>query len=92
MSESSEIGEDFAALKKDRQAKKLRNKQDSTDILLTNGLEFDSHNNGVHLVVKHNGNFVDYWPSTGKFIFRGTKVTGRGIFNLLKKLGVKNHG
>lgn len=31
----------------------------------------------------------DYWPSTGKFIHIRTKVAGRGIFNLMNRLGAR---
>jgi len=85
----SDIGDDFAALKEKSRARKLRNKNQSAFILEKNGVHFETHNNGVHLVIMHNDVFVDFWPSTGKFIFRTSSIKGRGVFNLLKKLGVK---
>lgn len=33
----------------------------------------------------------DFWPSTGKYMERSTKKTGRGVFNILKKLEIKNN-
>jgi len=27
---------------------------------------------------------IDFWPGTGKWIARDTKLKGRGVFNLLK--------
>jgi hypothetical protein len=61
--------------------KKQNNLSQSTDILIKNKIAFESHNNGIHLVVM---NRWDYWPSTGLFIDRTNKKQGRGIFNLLR--------
>jgi len=57
----------------------------SADILRRNNIPFVSNNNGIHLMV---GNPVvaDFWPSTGKYIFRNPRIVGRGVFNLLKEL------
>ncbi len=35
------------------------------------------------------GNEYDYWPRTGLFIHRKTKKRGRGVHNLIKKVGKK---
>lgn len=35
------------------------------------------------------GNEYDYWPRTGLFIHRKTKVRGRGVHNLIKKVKKK---
>ncbi|MNN70290.1 hypothetical protein D3C81_1861330 [compost metagenome] len=52
------------------------------------GISFVSNNDGAHLIVMHAGKTVDFWPGTGKFIPRGAGRPGRGVFNLLKHLGV----
>lgn len=46
-----------------------------------------SNNGGIHLVI---GDF-DFWPSTGLFKNRKTGKKGRGVFNLIKVLGVDNN-
>lgn len=85
------MGEGWNEYKKERQVKKLNNKENSIRILISNNVYFESRNNEVHLIVKHDGVIVDFWPSTGKFIFRNSSIKGRGVFNLLKKLKVKKH-
>ena len=76
----------YEHLREESRKNRERNKMQSTAILLRNKIDFTIHNNGVHLVVTHNGRTVDFWPSTGKFIFRNTNYKGRGVFNLIKKL------
>lgn len=76
-----------------REESKLRrasNRENSAKILLERGISFTSHNKEAHLVVKHGKAVVDFWPGTGKYIFRKTNVRGRGVFNLLNDLGVKS--
>ncbi len=85
----SDTGELFEAWRKDKQVKKLSNKEKSTRILIEHNIYYES-SNGIHLIIKHNKIIVDFWPSTGKFIFRKSKIKGRGVFNLLKKLGVED--
>jgi len=50
------------------------------------GILFESKNKGAHLIVRHNGKVIDYWPGTGKFIDRATGKGKRGIRPLLKYL------
>jgi hypothetical protein len=57
--------------------------------LLLLGVEYASHNNGSHIVIKHGSKVVDFWPSTGLWIIRGVGGYARGINKLLIKLGVK---
>ena len=84
----SEMAEDFKALNEMRRAKRGDNKTRSTELLKERGINFQSNNHGVHLVVRHNDVIYDFYPSTGLYINRATKKKGRGVFNLLKKLGV----
>ena len=53
------------------------------------GVSFERKNMGAHLIVSHDGKVVDFWPGTGKYIPRGFGQPGRGVFNLLKLIGVK---
>lgn len=66
--------------------KRALNTASSTDILAQRGVPFESKNNGAHLIVA--GGRLDFWPSTGVFIERKTGLRGRGVFKLLKVLGV----
>jgi len=85
----SDLGEIYKAMNDRSREKKESNKRSSTDELKRHNIEFEEKNDGYHIVVSHNGFKVDFWPSTGKFIFRWKKSGGRGVFNLLRKLGVK---
>lgn len=82
------MGEMFNEWREMKREKKRANQSSSTDLLRERGVEFESHNNGVHLVVRSAGKVIDFWPSTGKFIVRGGK-TGRGVFNLLRTVTPK---
>ena len=86
MSEAAEIFPDLNALSKQRRA---TNRERSCAMLRYLGVQFEAKNDGAHLIVRHEGQTVDFWPGTGKFIPRkpGSRH-GRGVFNLLKYLGI----
>ncbi|WP_054912480.1 hypothetical protein [Pseudomonas sp. NBRC 111127] len=69
--------------------RRARNRQGSAEILAERGVQFEVKNMGAHLIVSHEGKVADFWPGTGKYIPRGGGRPGRGVFNLLKLLGVK---
>lgn len=70
--------------------RRANNRQDTADVLRTNGVKFESKNHGAHLVIEHAGLVADLWPGTGLFSIRGRKPNGRGVFELLKRLGIKD--
>ena len=78
----------WRAHRKHRQEKRHANQQSSTEILTARGIQFESKNAGVHLIVRHNDHVVDFWPSTGRWIARGNNRSGRGIQKLFQYLGV----
>ena len=84
----SDLAETFRLMKEHTKQKKLSNIEYSTQLLIDKGVEFESKNGGVHLIVTHNGSIADFWPSTGKFQIRG-KGYSRGVKNLLNQLKVK---
>jgi len=91
-----DMGEYWRDLKdhlKERSAKKRDdNTKWSTTHLGNLGIHFESKNNGVHLVIRHNNKVVDFWPSTGRFICRSGKmddIDSRGINRLVKYLNSK---
>lgn len=78
--------DDWRAYREIGKGKRERNKHNSTHILDENNVSYDSHNNGIHLVVKHNGFIADFWPSTGKYMVRGSTKYKRGVHNLLRDI------
>jgi len=80
----SELGELYAAWDEHKKEKKQNNQKSSVAILEEKGVKFERLSD-THLRVAE----YDYWPSTGLFIHRKTQKRGRGVFGLLKKLGVQ---
>lgn len=70
------------------QAKRASNREDSAALLTQAGIRFDKHNAGAHLIVTHNGATVDFWPGTGLWKKRDSRLKGRGVRRLLLQLGV----
>jgi hypothetical protein len=68
--------------------KRAKNREWSTNRLIELGVNFESKNDGAHLIVRHGENVVDFWPGTGKYIFRKSSTKGRGINRLLKAIGI----
>lgn len=79
----------WRAHKEESQKRREFNRNSSAQILRDKGIAFDEKNLGAHLIVKHDGKVADFWPGTGKYQVRGTGKYKRGVFNLLKDLGVK---
>ena len=63
--------------------KKESNKEWSTNHLISNGVKFQSKNDGYHLIIDHNGKKINFWPSTGRFISSDGRHDGRGVHNLM---------
>ena len=72
--------------KRERQERKANNSLGSRAMLKKNGFNYTEHNGGLHLVVEHNGNVADFYPTTGKFTIRGTGKWLRGVRMLCKCL------
>lgn len=81
---SREYFEVFKILKERSKAKREENAISSTILVKEAGFEVEEKNHGLHLVVSFQGNTADFWPSTGKYIFRTKQAKGRGVFNLIK--------
>ena len=68
-------------VREDGQRKKEQNTVQSLELLRRHGVEFIClSEKGRHYRIGE----YDFWPSTGKFINRTTKESGRGVFNLIK--------
>ena len=83
----SELSETYELMKKVCREKKLSNKEFSTVLLDKMGIDYDSKNNGVHLIVFNGLETIDFYPSTGKWIPRG-KEASRGVKKLLDYMQV----
>lgn len=81
----SDMGEVFKAWNESKKSKRHSNRKSSTQMLIDAGIEFTSHNCGIHLQIKRGPVTIDYWPSTGKWMTKGFRygVTNRGIRSLL---------
>lgn len=80
----SDMGQIFKEYNEERKAIRAKNRTTSAEVLTDNGIEFQAHNFGAHLVINADGHVIDFWPGTGLFIPRKSKKRGRGVFNLLK--------
>ena len=83
-----DMGELFNAMRVAGRERRASNRETSPAILREHGISFEVKNDGAHLVVKHNGFTADFWPGTGKYQVRTKGWYRRGVFNLLRDLGV----
>ena len=75
--------ENYRAYDHYNRMKKQANKKFSTELLIREGIEFESRDNGLHLVIRTRRGNINFFPSTG--LFNGA-LKGRGVYNLLKEL------
>lgn len=78
MSDDSEIWE---SVRKEGQAKRWQNLENSLHLLKSRGIEVKQFSESHYRV-----GVWDFWPTTGKFRNPKTGQGGRGVFNLIKKL------
>lgn len=52
------------------------------------GIRYKTLNGGIQLVLNHSGHTIDYWPTTGKYYDRSSRMRGQGWDNLLQQLEV----
>jgi len=77
MNEQSEM---WAEHKKERQAKRWQNAEQSLDLLSAHGIEYETLNKDIgHYRVRGLG----FWPTTGKYFDPKTGISGRGVQNLI---------
>lgn len=79
-----DMAEVFNEMREIKRQKRKSNTAYSTRMLQDSGIEFVSHNAGVHLVLTKGEQFIDYWPSTGLWLLRGKSNKRRGIEKLIK--------
>ena len=80
----SDMGDDFNALRKERQEKRADNRDQSAAVLTRAGVLFESKNLGTHLIVEAGARTVDFWPGTGLWIVRGVPDKRRGVRKLIE--------
>lgn len=86
------MGELFNAAREAGRERRASNRETTPEVLRRHGVAFDSKNEGAHLVVRHGEWVADLWPGTGKYQVRRGKWRSpyrRGVFNLLRDLGVQ---
>jgi hypothetical protein len=87
-SAADDDGDMWREMKKEGQAKRWDNVDKSLNVLRQRGIAYKTLNADVchYRVAQH----WDFWPSTGKFRNYKTNETGRGVFNLIKRLSIKH--
>lgn len=83
---TNETTEFWRDIRHERQERRASNKERGAFQLKSRGFKFEEKNDGQHLIVFHKGRVADYWPSSGRWIFRNTKENGYGVFNLMRAL------
>lgn len=88
--EEMEMGEYYRLKAEESRLKRANNREWSATFLQEKGIAFSSNNAGAHLIVTHGGETVDFWPGTGKYIFRAFHgkrgQAGRGVRGLVALL------
>ena len=81
MCPDEDMGEQWAEYKEERKEKKASNLEQSLELLANKGFIFTA-------LSPHHYRYGiwDFWPSTGKYHNRETKVYSRGVFNLIKEI------
>lgn len=82
----NEETESWRNYRKDKQTKRQQNKDDSTFLLNQADVSYTEHNDVLHLIIQHNEDIIDFYPSTGLWIVRKKNYQRRGIGKLLKYL------
>jgi len=79
-----DMTEVYEAMKDHSKAKKSHNLESSTKLLDDHLIDYESKNNGIHLIItSYDSELIDFWPTTGKWTPRG-KESKRGINNLIR--------
>jgi len=82
----------YAQINQASKAKRALYRKSSPQLLRAVGLQYTTHNEGAHLVVrtaKLEGVVVDFWPGTGLWRVRDSTEQGRGVKPLIAWFAVK---
>ncbi|CUJ58834.1 Uncharacterised protein [Achromobacter xylosoxidans] len=73
------------ALKERSRQKRADNREQSARMLSEAGIQFQSKNEGAHLIVAgYKGHVYDFWPGTGLWRMRGSSRDHRGVRSLIR--------
>ncbi|KDC23884.1 hypothetical protein L505_3675 [Bordetella bronchiseptica F4563] len=65
--------------------KRASNREHSARLLSEAGIQFQSRNDGAHLIVTGvGGHTFDFWPGTGLWLMRGSSKDRRGVRSLIR--------
>lgn len=82
MGDMAEVFREMTKYKKEKRRNRLLA---NTEKLKAANINFEPKNNGIHIIISHNGKTIDFYPSTGLFWDRkNPKNKKRGIDKLLK--------
>lgn len=82
MDDIDSIGDVFNAYKAARRQKRENNRKQSVLSLMHEAIPFESHNDGVHIIIKTPVR-IDFWPGTGLWKTADGKIEQRGVRNLI---------
>ena len=81
----SDVREDYKAWGAMKKKNKALNLEKSTQKLIRMGIDFESKNDGLHLIIKSKNGIFDFYPSTGLYTRRGVSHR-RGVESLIKEI------
>lgn len=85
----SDMADIFNGWREHKRAKRVSNTEQSTQLLIDADIPFESHNGGAHIVIKAGNAVYDFWPSTGLWWLRPTKIKHRGVFRLIQVINAQ---
>lgn len=80
-----DMAEVFRAMTANAKDRRIRRYAINMKMMKDYGVEFTSHNNGYHLIIKNGDEIIDFWPSTSRWRIRGKRSTF-GNLSLLKRI------
>lgn len=80
----NEIAETFKEIRKNKQQKRIKNKEHSTKTIQRLNVPYELKNDGLHIIITLPKLTIDFWPSTGKWIVRNKPIQSRGIRKLMQ--------
>ena len=63
--------EDVKQLRAEDRAFRAAKRKSGAERLIKEGILFDCHNDGAHLIIYRQGYTIDYWPGTSRWSIRG---------------------
>lgn len=81
------------AMKERSRQKRAENREQSARMLVEAGIQFQSKNDGAHLIVTgYKGHVYDFWPGTGLWRMRGSPRDHRGVRSLIRAVQQSGQG